>query len=158
MRVSNQALENDQGETMGRVILFKEISHEPLTRDFEEIIGRLAQTGGDAAGATRLALETSQATLAELGARVKAAGIESANMSELAQRVSRTRTAIENWLVVDDTLAGEDYPDAQLLRDRMNIAAQRWPRSEAMPPGVVALSRAVEDYYESGENRRQRIL
>ncbi len=128
VRVSNQALENDQGETMGRVILFKEISHEPLTRDFEEIIGRLSETRADSEGATRVALETSQAALAELGARVSAAGIESANMSELAERVSRTRTAIENWLDVDDALAGEDYPDAQLLRDRMRVAAQRWPR------------------------------
>ena len=158
VRVSNQALTNDQGEMMGRVILFKEISHEPLTRDFEEIIGRLAEAKCDAAGETRTALETSQGELTELGGRVNAAGIESANMSELAERVSRTRTAIENWLDVDDTLAGEDYPDAQLLRDRLNIAAQRWPRSESMPAGVVALSRAVEHYYESGENRRQRIL
>ena len=158
VRVSNQALTDERGETMGRVILFKEISHEPLTRDFEEIIGRLAQAKADAEGETRAALEAAQGELTALGERVSAAGIESANMSELAERVSRTRTAIEKWLDVDDTLAGEDYPDAQLLRDRLNIAAQRWPRSESMPEGVVALSRAVEHYYESGENRRQRIL
>lgn len=158
VRVSNQALTDERGETMGRVILFKEISHEPLTRDFEEIIGRLAQAKAGASGETRAALEAAQAELTALGERVSAAGIESANMSELAERVSRTRTAIENWLDVDDTLAGEDYPDAQLLRDRLNIAAQRWPRSESMPEGVVALSRAVEHYYESGENGRQRIL
>ena len=51
-----------------------------------------------------------------------------------------------------------DSPDAQMLRDRMNIAGQRWPSSEPMPDGVVGLSKAVEDYYETGENPRQRIL
>ena len=68
------------------------------------------------------------------------------------------RSAIGNWLDVDDTMAGDAYPDAQMLRDRLSVAAQRWPRSESLPEGVVALSRAVESYYESGENPRQRIL
>ena len=143
---------------MGRVILFKEISHEPLTRDLEEIVGRLGETKSEAPGVLREAFEAALVTLAALGKRVSEGGIESANMSELGERVSRTQTAIGNWLDVDDALAGDEYPDAQLLRDRLNIAAQRWPRSESLPEGVIALSKAVENYYESGENSRQRIL
>ena len=39
-----------------------------------------------------------------------------AGMAELGERISRTQTAIEYWLAVDDALVREDYPDAQLLR------------------------------------------
>ena len=158
VRISNQALSNEEGVHMGRVILFKEISHEPLTRDLEEIVGRINEAKATGPGVFREAFEGALTELAALGERVSGVGIESANMSELGERVSRTQTAIGNWLDVDDALAGDDYPDAQLLRDRLNIAAQRWPRSESMPEGVVALSKAVENYYESGENSRQRIL
>jgi len=154
IRVSSQRLVDEAGEPMGRVVLFKEISHEPLTREFEEIVGRVASTKGP----VRAELETAQAALVELGERVASARIVSANMSELAERVSRTRTAISSWLDVDDALAAEDYPDAQLLRDRMNVAARRWPRSEPLPERAAELARAVEAYYESGENARKRIL
>jgi len=154
VRISNQGLADDQGETIGRVILFKEISHEPLTRDFEEIVGRVSAVKGGA----REALESALKELAELDETVSAARIESANMSELVERVSRTRTAIGNWLDVDDTLAGEEFPDAQLLRDRLNVASHRWPSSESQPERVIDLMRAVEDYYETGENPRERIL
>ncbi|HIF94699.1 MAG: response regulator [Myxococcales bacterium] len=154
VRISNQALIDDAGELIGRVILFKEISHEPLTRYFEEIVGRISGTKG----ALRGELETAQASLSALGERVVNGNVESANMSELGERVSRTRTAIENWLDVDDALAQDEYPDAQLLRDRLNVASKRWPRSESPPPRVVDLSRAVEDYYETGENARVRVL
>ena len=158
LRVSSQALADEDGETMGRVILFKEISHEPLAREFEEIVGRVSETRSSEQGVLRDVLETALGDLAGLAERVSGAGIESANMSELRERVSRTQTAIGNWLDTDDTLVGEDFPDAQLLRDRLNVAAQRWPRSESLPEAVVALSKAVENYYESGENARQRIL
>jgi len=158
LRVSSQALADEDGETMGRVILFKEISHEPLAREFEEIVGRVSETRSSEQGVLRDVLETALGDLAGLAERVSGAGIESANMSELRERVSRTQTAIGNWLDTDDTLVGEDFPDAQLLRDRLNVAAPRWPRSESLPEAVVALSKAVEDYYESGENARQRIL
>ena len=158
LRISNQALADSNGETMGRVIMFKEISHEPLTRDLEELIGRVSQTKSPASGALREVLETTLLDLARLGDRVSGVGVESANMSELKERVSRIRTAIGNWLDVDDALVGDAYPDAQMLRDRLNIAGQRWPNSERMPDGVVGLSKAVEDYYETGENPRQRIL
>lgn len=158
LRISNQALADSNGETMGRVIMFKEISHEPLTRDLEELIGRVSQTKSPASGALREVLEGTLLDLARLFDRVSGVGVESANMSELKERVSRIRTAIGNWLDVDDALVGDAYPDAQMLRDRLNIAGQRWPSSEPMPDGVVGLSKAVEDYYETGENPRQRIL
>ncbi len=153
-RMSNQALSDESGELIGRVILFKEISHEPLTRYFEEIVGRVSST----TGALREELETAQASLAALGERISSGGIQSANLSELAERVSRTRTAIGNWLDVDDALALNEYPDAQLLRDRLNMAARRWPRSESPPERIVELTRAVESYYETGENARVRVL
>jgi PAS domain S-box-containing protein len=158
VRVSSQALQNDQGNAIGRVILFMEISHEPLTREFEKIVGRLSAAKADGPGETREELERALEELVALGDQVAKQGIESVNMTELSERVSRTRTAIGNWLDIDDTLAGEAFPDAQLLRDRLSIAAQRWPRSEPLPDRVVALSQAVESYYESGENSRERIL
>lgn len=158
IRVSVQSLSNEDDTHLGRVILFKEISHEPLTRNLEEIVDRISGTKSAGAGALREALERALSDLADLGEQVSGAGVESANMAELRERVSRTQTAIGNWLDVDDTMAGEAYPDAQMLRDRLSVAVQRWPRSASLPEGVVALSKAVESYYESGENPRQRIL
>ena len=158
IRVSVQSLSNEDDTHLGRVILFKEISHEPLRRSLEEAVDWISGTKSAGAGALRETLEKALSDLADLGERVSGAGVESANMAELRERVSRTQTAIGNWLDVDDTMAGEAYPDAQMLRDRLSVAAQRWPRSASLPEGVVALSRAVEAYYESGENPRQRIL
>jgi CheY-like chemotaxis protein len=158
IRVSSQALQDEAGDPMGRVILFKEISHEPLNRDFEEIVGRVSETKSRGAGVLRPVLEIALTDLSSLGERIAGAGVTSANMAELRERVSRTQTAIGNWLDIDDALAGEEFPDAQLLRDRLNVAAQRWPRSEGLPEGIVTLSEGVEQYYESGENPRQRIL
>ena len=154
VRISNQALCGEDGETIGRVILFKEISHEPLTRDFEEVVGQVSATKGD----LREELEAALAALAALDERVTEARVESANMSELVERVSRTRTAIGNWLDVDDALVGDEFPDAQLLRDRLNVASQRWPHSESLPERIVQLMQTVEEYYETGENARERIL
>ena len=154
VRISSQALMDETNAQMGRVVMFKEISHEPLVRQFEEIVDGLMKNDGG----FRAALEAAQGTLKELADRVAAAGVESANMAELAQRVSRTQTALGNWLDVDDLLAHEEYPDAQMLQDRLQLAARRWPRSDALPGRVVALSRAVEAYYESGENPRERVL
>jgi len=154
VRISNQALVGEDGEAIGRVILFKEISHEPLTRDFEAIVGRVSEVEG----ALREELENALTALAALDERVSDARVESANMSELVERVSRTRTAIGNWLDVDDALVGDEFPDAQLLRDRLNVASHRWPHSESTPERVVQLMQVVEEYYETGENARERIL
>ena len=92
------------------MILFKEISHEPLRRNLEEIVDRVSGTKSAGAGALREALEKALSDLADLGERVGGAGVESANMAELRERVSRTQTAIGNWLDVDDTMAGRPIP------------------------------------------------
>jgi PAS domain S-box-containing protein len=154
VRISSQAMTDESGAQMGRVVMFKEISHEPLTRRLEEIVDRLM----DVEGPLRAELEAAQNSLAELAGRVAAAGVESANMAELAQRVSRTQTAIGNWLDVDDAMANEEYPDVAMLQNRLALASKRWPRSDALPKKVVELARSVESYYESGENPRERIL
>ena len=57
LRFSSQALAGEDGETFGRVILFKEISHEPLTRDFEEIVGQVSATRGALRAELEKALE-----------------------------------------------------------------------------------------------------
>lgn len=158
IRVSSQALVDEQGRAMGRVVLFKEISHEPLTREFESIVGQLSTFELEEPGALRGELESALSKLSALDERVRGAGIESANMLELAERVSRTHTAIASWLDVDDALANEDFPDAQLLRDRMRIAARRWPHSDPVPAGIARLARRVEEYYESGDNPGGRTL
>lgn len=158
VRVSSQALLDEGGQSIGRVILFKEISHEPLARKLEEIVGRISDVPADSAGPTRKALEEALEELERLGEQVAERAAQSANMAELGERVSRTQTAIGHWLDIDDSLAREAYPDAQLLRDRLNVASQRWPRSQSLPERVLVLSRAVEDYYESGENAGVRIL
>ena len=89
---------------------------------------------------------------------VRQSGVSSPSMDELCERASRTQTAMQNWLDVDDVIAGEDYPDAQLLLDRMRVARQRWPKAAELPERVQALSALVEAYYESGENPKQRVL
>jgi len=88
----------------------------------------------------------------------QASGIASPSMTELGERISRARTAVQSWLDVDDTLERDEYPDAQLLRDRMRLASRRWPRRDELPGRVEALAKRVEDYYESGENPRERVL
>ena len=90
MRVSSQALADESGQTMGRVILFKEISHEPLARDLEELLGRVSETKTTEPGVLRSALEMALTDLASFGERVSGVGVESANMSDLRERVSRT--------------------------------------------------------------------
>ena len=79
-------------------------------------------------------------------------------MGELSERMSRTVTAIDNWLDVDAALAREEYPDAQLLQDRVRVAMARWPLPDQVPERVQELVRRVEDYYESGENPKQPVL
>ena len=79
-------------------------------------------------------------------------------MTQLAERVSRTQTALAQWLDVDDAMAREDYPDAQGLRDRMRIASARWPLGDELPARVLALARSVDEYYDSGEKSRERVL
>jgi len=154
IRISSESLLADDGHALGRVILFKEISHEPLRRRLEEIVAGVVK----AERVTRDQLEATLEGLGELGTEAKATGIDSIGMSTLAERVSRSQTAIQNWLDVDDELATNEFPDAQLLIDRMRVATQRWPYADELPGPVRELARRVEAYYESGENPRQRVL
>ena len=154
IRVSVQQLFGPNGDTLGRVLLFKEVSHEPLRRRFEEIVASVDQSEDG----VREHLEQALEEMKELDDEVRTSGIASPSMAELAERVSRSRTAIESWLDVDDVMSRDEYPDAQLLVDRMRLASQRWPRPDELPPRVVELARRVESYYESGENPRQRVL
>mgnify|MGYP003466050337 CR=1 FL=1 len=79
-------------------------------------------------------------------------------MAELGERISRTQTAIEYWLALDEALVREGYPDARLLVERMRIAMSRWPLPEDVPDRVRDLARRVEAYYQTGENPGQPVL
>ena len=154
VRISVQPLVDPEGLSLGRVVRFKEISHEPLRRTFEEIIDELMEDGDG----FRVRVESVLERLGALMIEVEASGVASPNMAELAEVISRAQTAMQGWLDVDEALQREDYPDAQLLRDRMLLANKRWPRPSAFPERIQALAQRVEDYYESGENPRERIL
>lgn len=154
LRVSTERLMDCDGKAFGRVLLLREISHEPLRRRFEEIVADLVSEPGT----LRPPLERAVIELRELGGRVKASGVASPGMGELTERVSRTVTALENWLAIDDALAEEAFPDAQLLVDRMRVAISRWPLPDEIPARVRDLAKSVEAYYESGENPKQRLL
>jgi len=154
LRVGQNPLEDAEGRPIGTVLLLREISHEPLRRQFEDAVQELAaRTDG-----LRDSLERTVEQLSELAAQARDASVRSSGMAELEERATRTVTALQNWLEVDDTLAREDYPDAQVLMDRMRVANARWPLPEALPAPVAELGRRVESYYESGENPKQRVL
>jgi CheY-like chemotaxis protein len=154
LRVAVHNLADPSGDTFGRVVLLREISHEPLRRRFEDIIGEIARAEED----LRAVLESSCGELRSLADDAGSLHIDSSGLGELGERISRTVTAIENWLDVDDALARESYPDAQLLQDRIRVATARWPVPDRVPGRVRELARRVEDYYESGENPKQRVL
>lgn len=154
LRMGVQTLLDRQGAEIGRVLFLREISHEPLRRRVDELIAEVA--GMD--GALRERIEKSAGELRALAEPVRARRTESPGLAELHERISRTLTALESWLAVDDALAREPYPDAQLLLDRMRIATARWPLPAQVPARVRELAQRVESYYESGENRARRVL
>lgn len=154
LRVSSRSLESRGGERLGRVILFKEISHEPLRRNFEELLVALSQHGDG----LRKEFKRSLDKLSKLGEQVASSGITSPSMSFLSERVTRTQTAISGWLEIDDLMCREDYPDAKLLIERMRLANKRWPQSVEVPVRVLSLGKLVESYYESGVNPKERVL
>ncbi len=154
LRVSVENLAGADGRAFGRVLLLREISHEPLRRRFEEVVADLVGESGP----LRARSEAAVLEIRSLGEKVRASGVASPGMAELAERASRTTTALENWLAVDDALAEEDFPDAQLLMNRLRVAATRWPLPDELPARVRELAKRVEAYYESGENAKQRIL
>ncbi len=154
LRVAVQSLIDPEGRDLGSVILAREISHEPLRRQVDELLAGIADCEGEVRGA----LEKSLVDLRLLQGQVSGSTIGSPGMAELADRISRSLTAIEYWLEVDASLAREEYPEAQLLLDRTRIAVSRWPLPDQLPARVRDLARRVEAYYESGENPKQRIL
>jgi CheY-like chemotaxis protein len=153
-RVTRRSLSSESGESIGFVVLFREVSHEPLQRRFNELLSDLVAVGDGLRGV----LENACEKLRALADEVRASSIQSLGMSELAERISRTRTALDHWLEVDDAMARADFPDAHLLQDRMRIAMSRWPLHDEVPARVLELARRVEDYYESGEKPGQRVL
>ncbi len=153
-RVARRSLTDESGESIGFVVLFREISHEPLQRRFNELLGMVAGSEAE----LRPVLEQARAQLPSIAEELRASPVESAGMRELAERISRTRTAVDHLLDVDDAMALEDFPDAQLLRDRLRIAINRWTLGDEVPARVLELARRVEEYYESGEKTSARVL
>jgi hypothetical protein len=154
LRVAVRTLLDTAQRTLGRVILMREISHEPLRRHFEDLLQEIRAAEGD----LRPRLEQALGEFGEFTIQVQKSGITSPGMVELSERISRTRTAIEHWLAVDEALAREGYPDARLLLERMRIASSRWPLPEGIPERVRRLGERVEAYYQSGENPGHSVL
>jgi CheY-like chemotaxis protein len=153
LRVHTRALAKPGAGPLGRVILAREISHEPVRRKLDEIVDGLVTTDG--ALLERLAV--AQRDLGALARELGEMSVTSPGRAELRDRATRTQTAIEYWLAVDDALSREAFPDAQPLLDRMRLANQRWPQ-QRLPERVRELARRVESYYESGENPKQPVL
>ena len=153
LRVHTKALLKPDGTPLGRVILAREISHEPVRRKLDEIVEGLVTANG----ALRERLAKAQRELGTLARELGETSVTSPGRVELRDRATRTQTAIEYWLAVDDALSREAFPDAQPLLDRMRLANQRWPQ-ERLPERVRELARRVESYYESGENPKQPVL
>jgi CheY-like chemotaxis protein len=153
-RIACHNLDDGSGNAYGQVILVREISHEPLRSRFDDVVGRIAEVDGE----LRSELEQARENLNGLGEEVRTSRIDSPGMGQLAQRLSHTLTAIENWIDVDDAIAREDFPDAQILLDRMRVATMRWPLVDKLPVRVRELAKRVDQYYESGENPKQHVL
>ncbi|HEX5066777.1 MAG TPA: response regulator [Myxococcota bacterium] len=153
-RVTARSLADDAGRRLGRVLLFREVSHEPLQRRFSELLGDIVSERNG----LRPVLETSREKLREVHEEIRRSPVQSSGMSELAERVSRTRTALDNWLEVDDAMARQGFPDANVLQERMRISLARWPLRGELPPRVVELARRVDDYYETGEKAGAPVL
>jgi len=154
VRIRVETLQDAGGASLGKVFFFREISHEPLQRRYDEILGAVIGAGADLRGR----LEAAREQLGALAGEISGSQVRSPGMDLLGERISRARTSIENWIDVDDALAREEFPDAQVLQDRLRVAMTRWPRREELPDRIRELARRVEDYYESGENPKQRIL
>ena len=82
---------------------------------FDDLVGRLVVVEGE----LRDELVHAREQLRGIGEQVRASRIDSPGMEQLGERVSRTLTAIENWIDVDDALESEDYELAARLQDRI---------------------------------------
>ena len=154
VRVALRSLADASGETFGRVILLREISHEPLRRRYEQQLQRIVETETE----LRPVLEDARNGLRDLAGELEALRVDSGGAGELGEGLSRTLTALDNWLDVDDAMARDAYPEAQMLQDRMRVAHARWPLPDRVPARVRELARRVEAYYESGENPKRPVL
>ncbi len=154
VRVTVNSLADASGVTFGRVVLIREISHEPLRRRFEQVLSRIVDAEGD----LRPVLEAARTELDAIAEEVGGLHVDSGGVGELKTRLSRTLTAIDNWLGVDSAMAEEAYPEAQMLLDRMRLAGSRWPLKDRVPERVRELAANVEAYYESGENPKRPVL
>jgi FixJ family two-component response regulator len=155
LRIAMHPLMREGGAALGQVILAREISHEPLRRRFEEIVEEVADVSGDG---LREKFGEAKDRIESLQDEVGKAGVVSPGMGQLSDRASRTLTAFEYWQAVDDALASEEFPDAQLLVERIRLAGERWPLGDRLPERVRELGRRVETYYQTGENPKQRVL
>jgi len=153
-RIACHTLTEGSDNAFGQVILAREISHESLRSRFDDLVGRIVEVDGD----LREELEQAREQLRGLSEQVRDSRIDSPGMGQLAERLSRTLTAFENWIDVDDAIAEEDFPDAQVLLDRMRVATTRWPVVNKLPGRVRELAKRVDQYYESGENPKQHVL
>jgi CheY-like chemotaxis protein len=153
-RVTARSLADDAGRRLGRVLLFREVSHEPLQRRFSELLGDIVSEKT----ALRPVLEASREKLRDVQEEIRRSPVQSTGMSELSERVSRTRTAVDNWLEVDDAMSRQGFPDAHVLQERMRISLARWPLRDELPARVVELARRVDDYYETGEKAGAPVL
>jgi CheY-like chemotaxis protein len=133
LRVTVKGLGDDGARGIGRVVFLREISHEPMQRRFIDAVNDVVA----GAGAMRSRLEAARE-----------------QMRSVREELARSRVASPGMA----ELAGEDYPDAQLLQDRMRVALARWPLADEVPEPVRELARRVEEYYESGQNPKQHVL
>jgi CheY-like chemotaxis protein len=154
LRVGVRVLTDPAGNTLGRVVLVREISHEPLLWRFEQIVHEIVK--GDGGSRERLAQAVDE--FRQLQEQTGGPPVQSPDMAALEEQLAQAQTALENWLAVDEALAQDSYPDARMLVDRMRLAMSRWPRPDAVPERVRELARRVETYYDSGENPGKRIL
>ena len=81
LRVTVSTLSDPSGEPLGRVLLLREISHEPLRRRFEDVLGEIAGERGE----LRPCLERAVAELRKLAEEVRASRVGSPEMAELAR-------------------------------------------------------------------------
>jgi CheY-like chemotaxis protein len=153
-RIVCHNLKNDSDVVFGQVVLAREVSHENLRSRYDDLVGHIVEVDGE----LRQELETALDQLRGLAEDVRNSHVDSPGMVQLGERLSRTLTAIENWLDVDEALAVEEFPDAQLLLDRIRVATARWPLVNRIPARVRELAKQVDQYYESGENPKQRVL
>lgn len=154
LRVMSHPLVGPDGGDLGRVLLLREISHEPLRRRLDGLLTELVE----APGGFRERAAWARGELRALLDDARATGIASAGIEQVRELASRCQTALQSWLDVDDALVAEEFPDAQLLRERMRLGLERWPCPDRLPEAVRELADRVEAYYETGENPRTHVL